>query len=295
MSQFTLGDFNGDGRMDLAAIGWNSGYTQAYVEFFLSTGGPGQFTMQPVQLPTTYKGESAPIAGLFSGCHLKLDVALSQSPDYGSPPQDKPSYLVTEANRATSGWFGPCFYPKSDQGFNVCTPGTVSGPTATFNAAANSFGDMRKIELWVDGKKVSEQHHTWDQHGYFNFSSTFTPGTHSATIFAADVDNRLQRHDFTFTVGGAACGAPASPGVNICSPANNSTVNSPVPVLASADFTGTLARMEVWVDGVKAYTETSSTTLSTSIPLGAGKHQFGVYAVKTAGTKWLSLVYATVP
>ena len=77
--------------------------------------------------------------------------------------------------------------------------------------------------------------------------------------------------------------------------ANNSTVNSPVSVLAAANITGTLARMELWIDGTKFYTETTSTTLSISYPLAAGKHQFGVYAVNTAGTKWLGLVSATVP
>jgi hypothetical protein len=52
--------------------------------------------------------------------------------------------------------------------------------------------------------------------------------------------------------------------------------------------------MEVWVDGVKKYTETTSTTLSTSISLPAGSHSFHVYAVNAAGTKWLGAVTATV-
>jgi hypothetical protein len=203
MSQFTLADFNGDGRMDLAVMGSDQAFTQAYVEFFLATDIAGQFTMQPVPLAITYKEDSAPIAGLFSGSFLTPDIGLNQSPNYGSPPQDFPSYLVAEVNQASSGWFGPCRYPRSGEGFNVCSPGTVSGFTATFKAAANSYGQLRKIELWVDGVKLSEQHHTWGQHAYFNFASTFAPGTHSATFFAADVDNRLQRYDFTFTTTGA--------------------------------------------------------------------------------------------
>jgi hypothetical protein len=52
--------------------------------------------------------------------------------------------------------------------------------------------------------------------------------------------------------------------------------------------------MEVWVDGVKKYTETSSTTLNTTLTLAAGSHRFTVYAVNTAGTKWDQVVSATV-
>jgi hypothetical protein len=295
MSQFTLGDFNGDGRMDLAVMGWNQAFSQAYVEFLLATGSPGQFTMQPVPLATTYNEDSAPIAGFFSGSFLKPDIGLNQSPNYGSPPQDFPSYLVAEVNQASSGWFGPCTYPRSGEGFNVCSPGTANGSTAAFNAAVNSFGQLRKIELWVDGNKVSEQHHTWDQHGYLSYNSTFAPGSHTAAFFAADVDSRLQSFYLTFVIAGTACKAPSSPGVNICIPANNSTVSSPQTVQATANITGKLARMELWIDGVKFYTETTSSTLITSYPLAAGKHQFGVYAVNTAGTKWLNTVNATVP
>ncbi|KAA6459072.1 VCBS repeat-containing protein [Acidobacteria bacterium AB60] len=295
-SQLVMGDFNGDGRMDLAAMSVDTtNYANDDVIIFLAQSSPGIFSSQAFQLGTTYIDQSAVVPGLFGGSFLKPDLAFSQSPNYASPPQNQPSYLVSEVNQASTGWFGPCYYPRTGQGFNVCAAGTVSGSTATFNAAVNSFGSLRKIELWVDGKKLSEQYHTWDRHGYFNYASTFAPGAHSGTFFAADVDNRLQRYDFTFTVGGASCSAPSTPGVNICTPVNNSTVSSPVSVLASANITGTLARMELWIDGVKFYTETNSTTLSISYPLGAGKHQFGVYAVNTAGTKWLGLSYATVP
>jgi hypothetical protein len=90
------------------------------------------------------------------------------------------------------------------------------------------------------------------------------------------------------------CSAPGSPGVNICSPFSGSTVSSPVNVQAASAITGTLARVELWVDGVKKYTETSSTTLNTSLSLGAGSHRFTVIAVNTAGTKWQGQSTATV-
>jgi hypothetical protein len=66
-------------------------------------------------------------------------------------------------------------------------------------------------------------------------------------------------------------------------------------LVAAANITGSLARMELWIDGVKFYAETTSTTFNTSFPLAAGEHQFSVYAVNTIGTKWLSIIYATVP
>ncbi len=291
----TMGDYNGDGRMDIAAFNYVpvSGGTNYNFAFFLAATSPGQFTTQTLSLPG-YTFFTPPVSGLFSG-HLLPDIGVGASDNGGAIGQTMPSNTLLGINRASSGYFGPCYYPSTGQGFNVCVPAYVNDTDIIIDAAVNSYGKLRKIELWIDGKKVSEQHHTWDQHGYFAYSGTTTPGQHQATLFAADVDNRLQRYDLSFIAQGGACTVPSSPGVNICNPVNNSTVNSPVLVQAAANITGSLARMELWIDGTKFYTETTSTTLGVSYPLGAGKHQFGVYAVNTAGTKWLSIVYATVP
>jgi FG-GAP-like repeat len=202
-SEFTMADYNGDGLMDLAAIAFSSDYQTAYVDFFLAGANPGEFTTQLVALSQTDKWESDPVSGLFSGSYLTPDLTLNQSPNGGSPPQNTPSYLVAELNLADSGWFGPCYYPKIGEGFDVCVPGTATGSSALFSTAVNSFGELRKVELWVDGVKVQEQHHTWGQHAYFDWTGTFSAGTHDATFYAADIDNRLQRYDFTFTIGGS--------------------------------------------------------------------------------------------
>lgn len=289
--QLTIGDYNGDGHMDLVGDAVNSNFAPGYMEFFLSNGQSGQFTPQVISLPYSYIIETEPVAGLFSGSFLKPDATLDQSPNNSPSPSNTP-YLVAELNQADSGYFGPCQYPKSGQGFNPCAGGSVTGNTVLFNTSANSFGKLRKIELWVDGKKLSEQHHTWDTHAYFGYSSTFSNGAHQATFYAADVDNRLQRYDFSFTVG-AACSAFPALGVHVCGPGVNGE-SSPIQALATATITGTLDRMEVWLDGVKQYTETTSTTLNTSLQVSPGAHEFDFYAVNTAGTKWETIVNTTV-
>ncbi len=81
--------------------------------------------------------------------------------------------------------------------------------------------------------------------------------------------------------------------MHVCSPANGSTVSSPVKIQATGKVTGTLARMEVWVDGVKKFTSNTS-TVNTSIALAAGTHRFVFFAINTAGQKWETVANATV-
>jgi hypothetical protein len=52
--------------------------------------------------------------------------------------------------------------------------------------------------------------------------------------------------------------------------------------------------MEIYIDGVKKYTETGSTSLNTSLALATGTHRFAVLAYNTAGTKWEQAYNATV-
>ncbi len=198
----TMGDYNGDGRMDIAAFNYVpvTGGSDTYFAFFLADANPGQFTIQTVSIPG-YTFFTAPVSGLFSG-HLVPDIAVGASNNGGAIGQTMPSNTMVGVNHASSGYFGPCDYPSTGEGFNVCVPGYVNDTDFIIQAAVNSFGKLRKIELWIDDVKVSEQYHTWDQHGYFSYSGTANPGTHRFTLFAADVDNRLQRYDQTFTTGG---------------------------------------------------------------------------------------------
>ncbi len=204
------------------------------------------------------------------------------------------SIIVEALNTTATGNWGGCSYPHAGQGISVCAPGSSTASPVTFNASANSFGQLRLMELWVDGHKIADQYHAWGPRAWFDLTgTTLTPGSHRGVLFAKDIDNRQQETVFNFTVGGAACAAPSTAGVHICSPASGSTVSSPVQVQAAAKVTGTIASTQLWVDGVKKFTA-AGTTLTTSVSLAAGTHRFAVIATNTAGQKWESAVNATV-
>ena len=99
---------------------------------------------------------------------------------------------------------------------------------------------------------------------------------------------------FPLTVGATQCAPPPSPGLNVCSPLNNATVNGTVLAWAGGTVTGTIARMEVWVDGVKKFSTFGSNQLKTNLSLASGPHKFVFYIVNTSGQKWQQTVNATV-
>ncbi len=289
--ELAMADFNGDQKMDIAlASTANSG--GANMIYALAGANPGEFTFQTSPLPNLGSQAffSNPVVASESN-DTRPNIVINQSSSISAT-----SSSVTTQRNSTTGYWGNCTYPKRGNGIGVCSPvsGSSSNPV-NISATANSFGQLRKIELWVDGTKISEQHNAWEHNAWFASNSVFASGTHNATLFSADVDNRLSRLDFSFTVGSSStCAAPASVGVNICAPVSNSAVSSPVQVAAAAKIAGTLNRMEIWVDGVKKFTETTSLSFSTTLTLPAGSHSFAVYAVNSAGTKYLSTVNATV-
>lgn len=286
-----MADFNDDGHMDLVVTVASGDAAKVYMMFFLAGANPGEFTTQTwnVLSYTTVSYQTAPVVADFNG-DSKPDFAIVQYFGPGS------TTIYTGLNATSHGLWSNCAYPTEGRGISVCAPAGSSTAPTNFNATARSYGQLRKMELWVDGTKLAEQHNVWEGNAFFNFSSAMANGSHLGTIYAADVDNTLDRTDFRFTVGPSSCSAPAEEGVHICSPASgNTTSATPVLVEASAKITGPLARMEVWVDGMKKYTETNATSLSASIPLSAGVHQFTVYAVNTDGVAWNDTVSATVP
>jgi hypothetical protein len=308
-------DFMGDRPyLELAALALpTSGSTSQPEMVWFTTGeGFGDASYAPYQVETeatpsaggtTYPWYAGPAVGMFNR-DLKPDLVVAGSSESTGSMSD----LVTGLN--STSWIyeadGFCALPSTGNGILLCSPsseqtaaqgeaGGYPGLT-TISASANSFGMLRKMEFWLDGVKEEETHYVSGPNAWIMYSMN-TPAagtTHNATIYAANVDNTLQRYDFTFTIG-STCGTlpQGAYGVNVCTPQPDGSYFDPVDVIATAKITGTLKRMELWVDGTKMFTETNSLTLNTTVTVSEGYHEYDIYAVNTAGQKWETTVFGT--
>jgi hypothetical protein len=290
-----VADFNGDGINDLA-YSEASCTTASTSNFVIRAGtGNGGFGAEQTVYQNTY-GIYQPYA-VRTTTGTKPDLVFVEDLGPHNDPSTNPPEALVLLSNASVGSFPGCGVTGIAEGIRICTPGASASSPVTFSIGAAGPTSMRTAAVWVDGKKVREQlAHAFSNYSFLDASIPLAAGSHAITLYGTGWDDTLQKKSFTLTVtgSGGSCSAPTSPGVHVCAPANGSTVSSPVAVQAAATITGTLARMEVWVDGVKKYTETSSKTLSTSISLAAGSHRFTIFAVNTAGTKWQGVVTATV-
>jgi hypothetical protein len=86
---------------------------------------------------------------------------------------------------------------------------------------------------------------------------------------------------------------PASPGVNICSPTNNSTTGSTVHVWAAGRDHSTTQGMDVWLDGRKMGFFPGNAVDVQLSNVAPGSHQLDIYAIGVDGEKQLSTVFFT--
>ena len=86
--------------------------------------------------------------------------------------------------------------------------------------------------------------------------------------------------------------AMSTAGVTVSSPANNSTVGSPVHVVASASSTKPITAMRIYVDNVSVYL-ISAGKIDTSVVMSAARHNVVVQAWDSAGNVFKTAVLIT--
>jgi hypothetical protein len=263
-----VADFNGDGRMDIA-FGASDNRDQYTKVAFIYQQADGTLSLSSDMVAIA----SMETDDLFS-------VVTGRYSDDGMPDivTMQTSGTLNSLVNMSSGSFPTCSAPG--RGIHVCSPtaGANASSPVKFDVAATDFAPIRKLEVWVDGTKRVEKFFSVGTNAYLSSGLTLSNGSHTATVFSAGFDNRLQRTSFSFSVAGASapCSAPSSTTATvICSPASGSAVSSPVSVQAKGG--SSVKNMEAWVDGVRKYSG-GGNTISLSLSLAAGSHKLTVFS-----------------
>jgi hypothetical protein len=190
------GDVNGDFKDDLVVAG-NYCNTQAYLDksftYYMLGTGEGTFD-SPVTTPSYGNVEQSPfIRDLILNSRHDIGIdwenyARTNLPDAGGA-------LALINTNATTDCMPP---PANALGVHICSPSEreTLGATVTFRAAGNAFnGIAKRIELWIDGKKLGQN---LEDQLYVKVS--LSPGTYTAHLVVVDTFDRYAYKTVIFTV-----------------------------------------------------------------------------------------------
>ncbi len=255
-----VADINGDGNPDILIAGYQG--VQVYT-------GNGNRTFTDQGTYTSLPGGAAQLGfGFFDNNSNAIGFAAPNESAYADNDPDD-FYLVQNDNVQ-----GDCAYPDTP-GVTFCQA-TQTGDTAMVRGTARAAtGPVQHIELWANGKKMYQVFA--DE---FNATLNVAPGTQ---ITAIEVEANGATKSATVTPTKAACSAPSSPGVTVCSPTQGEVTTSPVTFTAAGTgASGTVNHLELWVDGTKIGNY-SGATMNASVTLASGSHTATVIEVDSKG------------
>jgi hypothetical protein len=179
-SGIAAGDLNGDFIDDIVLVGGN-------VRSYPLTGymlGKGNGTFNPyVTAPAYGEGENYPFIRDIN-LNSRHDIGVSWDASYAGAGGG--AFVLLNSNATTN-----CTPPKPNAlSVHICAPssGQVVGQTFTFKGAGNAWnGIAKRMELWIDGKKVGQN--LEDQ---LKVTTTLGRGSHTASFVVVDsFDNHV--------------------------------------------------------------------------------------------------------
>src|SRR5207302_9913728 len=218
-----VADVNGDGVPDLI-LNESASSSLTSPRFISVKLGNGDGTVKPEQ-------------DIYSSNFFFTDpVVLRGNPD------TKPDLLIRQTNQpnfalagdvvtllnTSTGNFPGCAAPNAFTGINVCSPGaTAASSPVHFSIGAAGQTQMRKIEVWVDGVKNTEQLiKNFSNYAFLDADLNIADGTHSVEVFAAGWDNLLQHSAFSLTVGSTTPPPVGSPDFTLTAAAVTGTIKA---------------------------------------------------------------------
>lgn len=290
----TVGDFNGDHKIDLAYVdhcGWcdiaqetfwiltNVGGAQ-----FMATQGPtatGTRVLRSFDLDGDGRSD---LLSSFDGCHtpcrgVQLDYSNADGTWTKSAPYlvsfDEPSpYDVAVGDYNNDGNMDIAMV--SSGGYINNFQQWVNAGISILPGKGGRDNFSTPVFFGVGGDMVADFGYAISS-GYFRPLGRQDVGTNDAddNAVASWINNTVSNND--------PCSYPTQGGVHVCSPANNSKISGAVHFVASARAgIQPLNRMELWVDGAKRF-QLYSDRMNVTLNLAKGVHSADVVEDDAAG------------
>ncbi len=195
---------------------------------------------------------------------------------------------------------GPCAIPTSPS-VSICTPAPGSTGAAPIRISASAAP--------LPGRTITAMRIYLDNDNAFTVNGNtisvdfgLTSGNHLLVVVAWDNTGASQTKSENFNVvGGTVPCLPtnlAISAIRVCTPAQNSTVDSPVEVSTGAVL-HSITAVRVYVDNVAAYFATNSSASSSfsidvGVAMAAGNHQLAIVFYQSDGSASVAFVNVTV-
>src|SRR5215469_5485569 len=139
---------------------------------------------------------SVPTAGLLENTPFVRDLNLDSRHDIGAAWSNQTAGGAVALTNTDATVL--CAPPAANKlGVHICAPfnGQKVSSTFAFRAAGNALnGIAKRIELWIDGKKVGQN--LEDQ---LKVTATLSPGTHKASFVVVDSFDEYTSQSVTFS------------------------------------------------------------------------------------------------
>jgi VCBS repeat protein/Big-like domain-containing protein len=275
-------DVEGDGLKDVLLLTDDPNTSSGTVLFIARQNANGTFTQ-----PSSFVTLAAPNAG---GSMVTGDFNHDAKIDFAFT--DGSSVFVSLNTTPTAA----CRVKTTNRTVTVCRPsdGAVRTSPVPIVSHATSSTAVTVSQIYLDFKLVYQV-----SGGSVNTSLALTPGDHRLEVKSWTNGTPFQ-NDFSVT---AFSGAGVTPPpctdsvnftVNVCSPAANATVNSPVKVVAAAKSTVKITAMQIYVDSKLVFSTPNTSTISTDVPMARGAHTLVVKAWDSSGKSFFTTRKITV-
>jgi hypothetical protein len=275
-------DVEGDGLKDVVLLTDDPNTGTGAVLMIARQNADGTFTTTPTSVPIGAADTGGSVVTADFNHDGKIDMAFQSSGQV---------YVVLNTTPRAA-----CRVQTTNHTVTVCQPsdGAVRTSPVPIVSHATSSTAVTVSQIYLDFKLVYQV-----SGGSVNTSLALTPGDHRLEVKSWTNGTPFQ-NDFRVT---AFSGAGVTPPpctdsvnftVNVCSPAANATVNSPVKVVAAAKSTVKITAMQIYLDNKLIFNTPNTATISTDVPIAKGAHTLVVKAWDSSGKSFFTTRKITV-